>query len=441
MTQVEIIKIFLASPGDVQAERTIVRDVLDSINKTLGQEKGIRFEVVSWDTDSVPSYGQDAQAVLNAQIGDMTQIDVFVGIMWNRFGSTTPRAESGTEEEFRRAVESLKKYGRPVIMFYFNRMPFDAPSSMEAEQKMKVLRFKEEMRENGLTQDYSSREEFGERFRFHIEKWLLQQRPTRPSLSEPATKSGSEKTVVKMGTDPEVVNGSGMWIMLGSKFIVASEVTELNSRKIAVTIPISDAEEDAFFRSVQPSQFGRQEVLPFAHQNTAGLSKVTDAKRRSVGEKAVWDLTLELEESHSGFGSEMAYGSITVDEIATIRSRLLLLNEKPPSLFQNNEFEDTFFQTFIFGIGSRVKATASALPLLWKDAKGDASTFLPLARLWSIFHLITTNTCERVLDLTLGPIKDGIMHVRFRGQRKKIYSNVEPFFIAFEGDCDLNSKE
>lgn len=441
MTRVEIIKIFLASPGDVEAERRIVREVLDSVNRTLGQEKGVRFEVVSWDTDSIPSYGQDAQAILNEQIGDMTAIDLFVGIMWNRFGSATPRAESGTEEEFRRAVESRKETGRPAIMFYFNRTPFDASSSQEAEQKLKVLRFKEDMRANGLTQDYGKLEEFGRLFRFHIEKWLLQQRPPTLSLSEPTSITQPERADVKGDARPEVLNSSGMWFLLGSKFSLASDVTELDVRKIMLKIPISEADEDAFFRSLQPSQFGRKEIVPFAHQNMAGLARVIDAKRRSFEGNAGWDLTLELEELDSGFGSEMAYGSTSADEIAVMRARLLLLNEKPPNRFQNNQLENTFFQTFVYGIGSRVKASSSALPLLWKDAKGDTSKFLPVARLWSIFHLVTTNTCEYVLELTLGPIKEGIMHVRFRGQRKNVYSNAEPVIIEFEGDCDLNTQE
>jgi hypothetical protein len=134
----------------------------------------------------------------------------------------------------------------------------------------------------------------------------------------------------------------------------------------------------------------------------------------------------------------MAYGAVSADEIATLRAKLILLNQKPQQ-FPNNQLEDTFFQTFVFGIMTSVKATSSALPLLWKDAKGDSHLFLRVARLWSVFHLISTNTCEHILELTLGPIKDGKMHVRFRGQRKKVYSNRDAFIIEIEGDCDLNS--
>jgi hypothetical protein len=451
MTKVELIRVFLASPGDVDAERAIVRQVLDAVNQTVGKDKGVRFELVSWETDSVPSYGRDAQAILNDQIGDMTTIELFVGIMWNRFGSATPRAESGTEEEFRRAVESLQKTGKPEIMFYFNRAPSDASTSEEAEQKVKVLKFKEEMRTNGLTQDYSGPEEFRELFRSHLEKWLFQHRPALPTVFEgesnlgaankPSTGLSQPVQAVEESREEqtvETVNNSDMWLLLGSKFFLASEVNEVGARKVILKIPVSQPDEDAFFRSLQPSQFGRTELMPFAHQHTGGLAKVSDLKRSSAGTDAVWDLTLELQEVNTGFGSDMAYGAVSAGEIATLRAKLILLNQKPQQ-FPNNQLEDTFFQTFVFGISTSVKATSSALPLLWKDAKGDSHVFLRVARLWSVFHLISTNTCEHILELILGPIKDGKMHVRFRGQRKKVYSNRDAFIIEVEGDCDLSS--
>jgi hypothetical protein len=451
MPKVELIRVFLASPGDVETERTIVREVINAVNQTIGEDKGIRFELVSWETDSIPAYGRDAQAILNEQIGDMAKIDLFVGIMWNRFGSATPRAESGTEEEFRRAVESLQNNGKPEIMFYFNRTAFDASTSEEGEQKVKVLKFKEEMRKNGLTQDYSSTEEFRELFRTHLEKWLLQHRPALPSIfdadspsivggqpsASDANLSASRENVKESGTEKTVSN-SGMWFLLGSKFFLASEVNEVGTRRVNVNIPITQADEDAFFRSLQPTPYGRSEILPFAHQHIGGLAKIIDLKRTSAGNDAAWNLTLELQEVNTGFGSDMAYGAVSADEIAALRAKLILLNEKPKQ-FPHDRLEDTFFQTFVFGINTAVKATSSALPLLWKEAKGDSAVFLKIARLWSVFHLISTNTCEHILELTLGPIKDGKMHVRFRGQRRKVYSNREPFVIEVEGECDLKA--
>lgn len=452
MTKVELIRVFVASPGDVAAERQMVRDVVDAINKTVGQDKGVRFEVIGWETDSIPSYGRDAQNILNEQLGDMTAVELFVGIMWNRFGSVTPRAGSGTEEEFTRAFEALQKTGQPAIMFYFNRMPFDASTSDAAEQKLKVLKFKEEMQKNGLTQDYSGPEDFRQLFRSHLERWLLQHRLPMPTVSDVMSKndgadlssSGVRRSTLnrveplKASPENETVSDSGMLILLGSKFFLGSEVKELGGRKIILFIAVSKPEEDAFFRSLQPRAFGQREIVPFAHQNTAGLVRITDAQRRSSESGSRWEVVLELQEPNTGFGSDMAYGSTSADEIAILRARSILLNEEI-NRSSGKKVDDAFLQAVVSGINTPMKASFSAIPLLWKDAKGDSSLFLRAARLWSIFHLVSSNTCEYILDLTLGPIKNSKMHVRFRGQRRKLYANREPFVIEVEGDCDLTS--
>ncbi|CAK8716487.1 hypothetical protein KKHLCK_05615 [Candidatus Electrothrix laxa] len=100
-----LLQVFVASPGDVKDERTLLDDVISEFNKTWGNRNGVTLDLLKWETDSHPSFGVDPQEVINNQIGD--NYDVFIGIMWGRFGSPTKRAESGTEEEFNRAYARL----------------------------------------------------------------------------------------------------------------------------------------------------------------------------------------------------------------------------------------------------------------------------------------------------------------------------------------------
>src|SRR6266849_2814383 len=103
MPKVEKLLIFLASPGDVPTERRHVKEVADEINRTIAPGKGVVLEVVRWETHTFPGYGKDPQSLVNEQIAAMRSYALFVGIMWNRIGTPTPRAESGTVEEFERA--------------------------------------------------------------------------------------------------------------------------------------------------------------------------------------------------------------------------------------------------------------------------------------------------------------------------------------------------
>ncbi len=96
-----IVSVFVASPGDVSDEREKLEEIINNLNIAWSKEQGVRFDLVKFETHSWPGFGEDAQAVINEQIPN--DYDIFIGIMWNRFGTPTNRAGSGTEEEFLRA--------------------------------------------------------------------------------------------------------------------------------------------------------------------------------------------------------------------------------------------------------------------------------------------------------------------------------------------------
>ena len=57
------------------------------------------------DANAYPGFGTDPQGVVNEEIGD--DYEIFIGPLWSRFGTPTPRAFSGTQEEFERVYESV----------------------------------------------------------------------------------------------------------------------------------------------------------------------------------------------------------------------------------------------------------------------------------------------------------------------------------------------
>lgn len=117
----QVYKAFLASPGDTKEERLRVKSIVDEINNTIGEHHNFIVKVLNWENDSYPDFGKDGQDVVNEQLG--MDYDIFIGIMWKRFGTPTNRAESGTVEEFERAYSKLQSSGNVKIMFYFNTSP------------------------------------------------------------------------------------------------------------------------------------------------------------------------------------------------------------------------------------------------------------------------------------------------------------------------------
>src|SRR5262245_47028120 len=168
-TTVNKIKVFVASPGDVQAEREQLSRVVEELNRTipeLAPEKGILLELVKWETHVHPGLGRDAQDVVNRQIG---AYDIFVGIMWKRFGTPTAVAESGTEEEFQRVYAEWEKDHKLPVMFYFcQAAPAFPRNQAEIDQLKKVVTFRDELSQKGLVWEYKDAASFADVIRPHL---------------------------------------------------------------------------------------------------------------------------------------------------------------------------------------------------------------------------------------------------------------------------------
>lgn len=166
MEEVKKVRVFVASPGDVQFERDQLAKVVDDINwtlATLAPEKGVVLELIRWETHVAPGIGRDAQDVVNRQIGDY---DIFVGIMWKRFGTATTVAGSGTDEEFQRAYARWQENPSLPILFYFSEAPTSPKTKEEITQLAKVIEFRDELAGKGaLVAEYLGPDEFADAIR------------------------------------------------------------------------------------------------------------------------------------------------------------------------------------------------------------------------------------------------------------------------------------
>lgn len=165
------VRVFIASPSDVADERDITSLVVGEINRMFGNPFGLTLDAVRWETHAWPGVGEDAQDVINKQIGEF---DVLVGVMWRRFGSPTKRAKSGTGEEFKRAYDLHKKYGRPKVMFYFRTTPFYTTDLKEIAQFRQVIEFRKALEKLGvLYWTYDTPLEYERNVREHLLRRLV----------------------------------------------------------------------------------------------------------------------------------------------------------------------------------------------------------------------------------------------------------------------------
>ena len=159
-----LLRVFVATPSDVEDEVETVKEVVAELNR---MDHAFRLEVVSWRSHAIPGAGPDPQSVINATMPD--EYDIFVGIMWARFGTPTGRAGSGTEEEFEKARSLAGNSSTPAILFYFKDEPI-APSTVDLEQLAHVLEFKAELASKNLYWGFKSRDELAKSLRVHLSR-------------------------------------------------------------------------------------------------------------------------------------------------------------------------------------------------------------------------------------------------------------------------------
>jgi len=167
--KVTILKAFVASPSDVLDERAGLEEVIRELNDIWIKKQGYRLELLRWETDTYPNFGQDAQDVISQQIGE--DYDIFIGIMWAQYGTPTGRAGSGTVEEFNRVYERFKSSPESVhIMFYFKDAPI-SPSELDPDQLQKIIDFKKRLKKvGGLWWTFRTLEEFQLLIRVHLSR-------------------------------------------------------------------------------------------------------------------------------------------------------------------------------------------------------------------------------------------------------------------------------
>jgi tetratricopeptide (TPR) repeat protein len=140
----EKLRIFAASPSDMATERAKIETVV-SMLKPLADYLDIVLDVVDWRA-AVPEMGRPEQAILDQL--KPTEWDVFIGILWHRFGTPPggrdPQTQkdylSGTEEEFKTAYRLWQQDRKPRIMMYrcMRAPPMDA---LDPDQLKRVKEF------------------------------------------------------------------------------------------------------------------------------------------------------------------------------------------------------------------------------------------------------------------------------------------------------------
>jgi len=168
----KVVKVFLASPGDLIHERKAAKAVADEFNTQYAEAFGYQVELIGWE-DTVSVYGRP-QATINREL---ERCELFVGMMWKKWGTppdTNGTYSSGFEEEFETTVLRRLEDGRPEISLMFKEIDSEFLRDPGDDLK-KVLAFKTRLIADKkiLFEDFPNTQEFEKRFRRCISSYVV----------------------------------------------------------------------------------------------------------------------------------------------------------------------------------------------------------------------------------------------------------------------------
>lgn len=165
-------KVFIASPGGLEPERKLFKEILLSQNENDAIQRGCYFQPVGWEI-TLGGLGRPQEKIND----DLRTCDLFVLILWDRWGSPTGANDgytSGTHEEYCIALDCIKNEHSAMsdIVVFFKAVE-PRRLSDPGPQLSAVLDFKKtlEKERSLLFETFDTPDAFGDKLRRHVAKW------------------------------------------------------------------------------------------------------------------------------------------------------------------------------------------------------------------------------------------------------------------------------
>ena len=280
------------------------------------------------------------------------------------------------------------------------------------------------------------------------------------ALVEKLSDTTSQPVSTDISTPAAAENDSGEFALLctedGGLYFVPFQNARWNSTEISLELLPESSEEAAFLHSLR-NNLGNmvplRNTLAFALGDHAAWVSPQDIAQNISGSQTVWKVVMKEDsrEQHDTFLGDMTVNNISPDQIAEMRAKRILLDEKletvdpflnQPNLTYQTTLELSILEGSIRGGGSSYHETGlqilkSPIPKLYQSFGQTIGRFEKFARLISVLYLKLSHTVEDILQLDLELLSPEELQVRFKGRRSQRSTNVKPPIIEVDGICLL----
>lgn len=222
----------------------------------------------------------------------------------------------------------------------------------------------------------------------------------------------------------------------GTVLFVRAQRIRARSKRITLAIVPSDPRQTAAIAALEDTR----EPIGIAYNLTALFVRVTSIEQ-VIEDEEVWHLELEEDEYATRAGLfELSVGGYSNDQIAEMRARRILLDEKIDDI--SNGMLDQFHKQLIEnslqgGYDSKFAIVRSPLPELYSEFRGNSEEFREAGQLYSVLLLLLTHTVDQILRIDFQLESEGKLSVEFEGARPPRYSNEEPTIVRVQGTFSL----
>lgn len=184
----QVVRVFISSPGDVAVARQAAREAVTRVDKLVARHNGILLEPIGWE-DIPAGKAERTQELINPYV---RAADIYIGILNKRFGTPTGRAESGTVEEYDLICQRWQEEDpKPYVKLYFKSLSQEETEDPEP-QLSKVLDFKQRISGTDLYHEFKSAEELGDRIEEEMAALVCEVKARIGVSHEPGVRAISE---------------------------------------------------------------------------------------------------------------------------------------------------------------------------------------------------------------------------------------------------------
>ena len=148
--QARVVRIFLSSPSDMQAERRSAATVIDELDQSSQFQEHVKLLAYTYEDRVPPRAALPPQRTVDTYMLRPDEADIMVCFLWQKMGTPTadlidPETKlpyrSGTEYEFLSAYRASKVHHRPIVLLYRCMRSVPPGTTVDPAQSIAVEKF------------------------------------------------------------------------------------------------------------------------------------------------------------------------------------------------------------------------------------------------------------------------------------------------------------